>query len=82
MAKEGDVKPVTDYKVGIKTRFLLDDMRAFPSYMKRSGSRNTFLKDFFKFRGYEYDDISSSDPLPFIVLAMSGLRGSLNSGDH
>jgi hypothetical protein len=66
---------VTSYKTGVRTRFLLDDLRTLPGNLKQPGKRLSFLKDFFKFKNVYYDDISLDDPLPFLALfASSGKR--------
>ena len=69
MAMEGDVKPVFTYKIGVKTRWMIGDLRALVDYI-RTEKRTEVLKDFFRLNGQYYDDIDLSDPLPIIVEIM------------
>ena len=69
MATEGDVKPVFTYKIGVRTRWMIGDLRALIDYI-RTEKRTEVLKDFFKLNGQYYDDIDLSDPLPIIVEIM------------
>jgi len=69
MATEGDVKPVFTYKIGVKTRWMIGDLRALVDYI-RTEKRTEVLKDFFRLNGQYYDDIDLSDPLPIIVEIM------------
>jgi len=69
MAVEGDVKPVFNYKTGVKTRWFLGDARGMIDYILKSENRFEMLVDFLNFAGKDvyYDDISIEDPLPFII---------------
>ena len=69
MAMEGDVKPVFTYRIGVKTRWMIGDLRALVDYI-RTEKRTEVLKDFFRLNGQYYDDIDLSDPLPIIVEIM------------
>jgi len=69
MATEGDVKPVFTYKIGVRTRWMIGDLRALVDYI-RTEKRTKVLKDFFRLNGQYYDDIDLSDPLPIIVEIM------------
>ena len=77
MAVDGDVEPVLKYKKGVKTRFFLYDMRAFPSYLKASKNKARTIRKFARIRGYKYDDISLDDPMPAIKLALQNRKKSL-----
>lgn len=66
MAMEGDVQPVFTYKVGVKTRWMLGDCRALIDYI-RTEKRVEILKDFLKFNGQYYDDLSLKDPIPMFI---------------
>jgi len=68
MAIEGDVQPRLTYKTGVKTRWMLGDLRALIDYL-RTDKRMEVLKDFLKLNGH-YDDISLCDPLPTIAEVM------------
>lgn len=79
MAVEGDVPPVFTYKTGVKTRWMLGDCRGLIDYLKTE-KRIEVLKDFLKFRGQYYDDISLSDPLPTIVEVMIPIVNFIRKG--
>lgn len=77
MAVEGDVKPVFNYKVGVKTRFLLNDFRALFSTLKNDpNNRSQTLKEILKFRGDElyYDTMSIDDILPSMMFVYMGAK--------
>jgi len=73
MATEGDVKPVFTYKIGVKTRWMIGDLRALVDYI-RTEKRTEVLKDFFRLNGQYYDDIDLNDPLPIIVEIMIPIK--------
>ncbi|NJD51387.1 MAG: ATP-grasp domain-containing protein [Candidatus Methanoperedens sp.] len=81
MALFGDVKPVFNYKVGVKTRFLLNDFRALISHLKNSNHRFATFKEFFKFyeKDLYYDAFSINDALPAMMFAYKGLKDVLGS---
>ncbi len=81
MALNGDVKPVFNYKIGIKTRFFLNDFRALISQMKNPDNRTQTFKEFFKFyeKGLYYDTFSIDDMLPAVMFTYKGLNELLNS---
>jgi len=81
MAINGDVKPVCNYKVGVKTRFLLNDYRSLISHFRNSGHRSRTLKEFFKLyeKGLYYDTFLIDDMLPAMMLAFKGVKEVLNS---
>ena len=76
MALYGDVEPVFNYKVGIKTRFLLNDFRALISHLKNSDHRFATFMDFFKFyeKDLYYDAFSINDALPAMMFAYKGFK--------
>jgi predicted ATP-grasp superfamily ATP-dependent carboligase len=69
MAIDGDVDPVLEYPLGVKTRWLWGDWRALCDYLKRPISQHRVLFDYLKFyrRDTFYDDFCFDDPLPFVV---------------
>ena len=79
MAMEGDIQPVLTYKTGVKTRWMLGDLRALIDYI-RTERRKEILKDFFKFHGQYYDDISLDDPLPSIIEFLTPIMNFIRSG--
>lgn len=67
MAKEGDIKPVLDYKIGVKCRWMLPgDFLAFLSNLRRF----RWTPGFFNFRT-NYDILSLRDPGPTLGCALS-----------
>ena len=79
IATEGDVHPVLTYNAGVKTRWMLGDLRALIDYI-RTERRKEILKDFFKFHGQYYDDISLDDPLPSIIEFLTPIMNFIRSG--
>lgn len=67
MLTEGDIKPVTKYKLNVKTRYFGGDLRAFVDNFYHSKNKIDLLRDFFSFSEYSYDDFSLEDPLPFFI---------------
>lgn len=71
MALDGDVSPVLDYEVGVKTRCLWNDLRALPAYLRQSESKIKVIREFLDFGDTKYDDISIRDPLPVAAMALN-----------
>jgi predicted ATP-grasp superfamily ATP-dependent carboligase len=69
MAVDGDIDPVLDYPLGVKTRWLWGDWRALCDYVRHPFSQYKMLLDYLKFyrRDVTYDDYHREDPLPFLV---------------
>jgi predicted ATP-grasp superfamily ATP-dependent carboligase len=77
MATEGDAPECFNYRVGVKSRWLLADaqhllgvLRGRPEgWIGEFPSRRETLRGFFKFvdRDLYYDDVSLSDPAPFVA---------------
>jgi predicted ATP-grasp superfamily ATP-dependent carboligase len=82
MAIEGDIKPVLNYKLGLKSRWLLGDIRSFIDYMINRNCQLSKYKDFFNFldRDTCYDDISLTDPLPTIVQPLIPIANLIKTG--
>ncbi|NIM03350.1 carboxylate--amine ligase [bacterium] len=67
MVTEGDVEPVTKYKIGIKCRLLIpNDLLWLVSSLRHSPKKMEALLEFFKFRNMYYDIISKDDPFPIL----------------
>jgi len=79
MAMEGDVQPVLTYKTGVRTRWMLGDLRALVDYL-RTDKRMEILKDFLKFNGQYYDDVSFDDPIPTLVEFMLPIMNFIKTG--
>ena len=79
MAMEGDVQPVLTYKTGVRTRWMLGDLRALVDYL-RTDKRMEILKDFLKFNGQYYDDVSFDDPIPTLVELMLPRMNFIKTG--
>jgi len=82
MAVEGDVKPVFNYKTGVRTRWFLGDARAMVDYLLKSNNRYEMLKDFLNVAGRDiyYDDISIKDPVPFFIELIIPITQLLKTG--
>jgi predicted ATP-grasp superfamily ATP-dependent carboligase len=77
MALEGDVKPVLDYKVGIKTKNSLIDYIAIYRYFMKDYNKN-IIKEFFSFP-HNDDILSFEDPLPVLGFVGCGFKELLHS---
>lgn len=67
MVTEGDVEPVTEYRIGVKCRLLIpNDLLWLMSSLWHSHKKMEALLEFFKFRNMDYDIISKDDPLPIL----------------
>jgi len=79
IAMDGDVNPVMGFKEGIVTRWLGGDIRAFFPSIKISKNRLIFLKRYFwdDLVNVACDDISISDPLPFLFWSYSIISDKL-----
>ncbi|WP_406661216.1 ATP-grasp domain-containing protein [Methanolobus sp. ZRKC3] len=66
MAVDGDVKPVFNYKMGVKTRFLINDFRSLSDILKNEPNKIPTLMSFSHFFGKNlyYDTLSFDDPIP------------------
>jgi len=77
LATEGDVPACFDYRVGVRSRWLVGDARSLVGALRgrpagwsdRFPSRREAVRQFMTFRGPElhYDDLWRSDPLPFFA---------------
>lgn len=89
MAMNGDIRPVLDYKVGMKCRWLLfGDIKYFIKVM--AGTSNSFgfknpsryetLLNFLRFyeKDLVYDYLSMDDPMPALVKCLSPILGLIN----
>ena len=73
MAVDGDVKPVLNYKLGVRTRFLINDLRVLLSRFRCSNDRIQNLRQILKFD--EPDDIISyDDVLPCIFFIYTNIK--------
>ena len=67
MVTEEDVKPVFEYKTGVKCRWLIPgDILWFAASLYGRSGKFRVIKDFSKFSGMNYDILSKNDPLPAI----------------
>ena len=76
MAVNGDVPPVLDYKIGVKTRFLLNDIRALCAIYKNKKDFRFFSHELFA--KYPNDELSWDDPLPFFMYLGQKITNSFN----
>lgn len=71
MALEGDIKPVLNYEVGVKTKNVFIDYIAIFSHIQKI-KKIGLIKQFFSFA---YDDIISlDDPLPVLSFIRIGMK--------
>ena len=74
MATDGDIKPVLNYKLGVRTRFLMNDLRALFSHLKHSNNRVQILKEFLKFDRLCDDVIYHKDVLPTMFFTYTNMK--------
>jgi len=80
MATEGDIEPVFKYKLGVKTRLLMNDLRALFSILRHSNNSIQNFRQFLKFKGIIDDVISREDMLPIVFFIYTNIREMLNGG--
>jgi predicted ATP-grasp superfamily ATP-dependent carboligase len=76
MAVEGDVHPVMDYKIGVKTRFLLNDIRALYAMYNKNKDFSYFLSEIFA--NYPTDELTWDDPIPFFFYMGQKIANTFN----
>lgn len=77
MAIDGDIKPVLEYKVGVKTRIMMNDFRSILDQLRYSDNRTQIIKETLKTGGIHDDIISFVDPLPSILFTYTNIKKSL-----
>jgi len=73
MAIEGDVEPILNYKIGVKTRFLIDDIRTLLATLKQNGKLFYVFSEFLRKSDY-YDEIALDDLLPAFAFLYRGVK--------
>lgn len=67
MVTDGDIKPVFDYKIGVKCRWLIPGDTLWLLASLRNGKNKTdAVREFFQFGGTHYDILSKKDFLPTV----------------
>ena len=72
--------PVTSYVEGISTRCLGRDLEAFPGYFRSSDKKLRFLLEFLNLGASRYDDLSITDPLPFLAIPLNAFIRRAKTG--
>jgi predicted ATP-grasp superfamily ATP-dependent carboligase len=72
MATEGDIEPVLNYKLGVKTRFFIDDVRALLAILKKNKKPSYVLAEIL--RKTECDEIDFADLIPILPLLYNGIK--------
>lgn len=78
VARGEDVRPTADYRIGVKMRYLFQDILAARGYLKRVPDRGAFLKGFLRdlLDPRVADGVFRlDDPLPGIVYTLRALKG-------
>ncbi len=79
MAVEDDVERTSSYRIGIKTRFLLNDLRSFTGYMRLNSNKVSTLNEFLKHDKYTYyDTFYPDDPLPAFMFTFVAIQKLFN----
>lgn len=77
MATEGDIKPVLNYKTGVKTRFFMNECRALFTQIRHSSNQHPSLVETLKMGRMNDDVISFNDPLPTLLFTYTNMKQSL-----
>jgi len=77
MAVEGDITPVLNYEIGVKTTNIFIDYVALLNYVRRTGDIG-LIKEFF-YLPVNDDILSFDDPLPVLSFMYSGLKEMVHS---
>jgi predicted ATP-grasp superfamily ATP-dependent carboligase len=80
MAVGEPVDLVTGCVEGIRTRCFGRDLEAFPSYFRNADNKLKFLLEFLNLSGSRYDDLSITDPLPFLAIPLNALIRRAKTG--
>lgn len=79
MAIDGDVQPVLNYKLGIKTRFLMNDIRALFSQFRHSKNRFQIIKENLHLDSACDDILTYEDVLPSVSFAYTNIKERFNA---
>lgn len=77
MAMDGDVETVVNYKLGVKTRLLMDDTRALLTILKRTKKTSYVLNEFLQ--KIRCDELDFDDLFPALPLLYKGLKELVKS---
>jgi predicted ATP-grasp superfamily ATP-dependent carboligase len=79
IAARGDVPSQRSFRTGIVTRWIGGDLAAFVPSLREAESKVAFLREYFlpHRRASHYDDLSLSDPLPFMYWMADALYRSI-----
>ena len=82
MAVDGDVEPVTSYRVGVKSRWIVGEMLHLFNLARRGRVRQTLrsVASIAGSRSDGFDDFSVSDPVPLLFEMAYYASGFLTSG--
>ena len=73
MTVEGDIDPVNEYALGVRSRCLITDMVSLGKHLLAGKIKRAYLKDFFGFHGKitHWEDFSLADPFPFLCFVFN-----------
>jgi len=77
MTVEGDIDPVLDYKIGVKTKNIFIDYVALYNYFIKT-KKIKYLREYLSMIKND-DIITFSDPLPILGMIREGIREIINS---
>jgi predicted ATP-grasp superfamily ATP-dependent carboligase len=82
LARDGDVAPVTSFKIGVVARWIGGDLAALPYRLRHAESKREVLSDFLfpSAPAALFDDLSLSDPLPFLVWTVDAVARAARFG--
>ena len=69
MAMDGDVEIISDYQIGVKSRWIWGDLKSFIERISQPlNNSNVSIFDFLKIdKNERFDDLDVTDPLPFCM---------------
>jgi predicted ATP-grasp superfamily ATP-dependent carboligase len=76
MAAFNDIDPVENYKIGIRTGYIWNETLALFARLREPKNKIAAIKEYMKFN-VKFEDMSFSDPLPTMTIAMSAVLRSL-----
>lgn len=84
MSKEGDIdkQDLNSYKLGVKSRWLYGDFRAFLDYIPKAKNPFKLIKEYLNFWNHDiyYDDFALEDPLPFLISPIYHIHQFVKTG--
>ena len=82
MALNKDVEPHYDYRLGLKSRWILGDMIGLLDHLPKTKNKFSFMKEFLRFDEDNYMDLKKDDIVPFLTQIFYYLRKFIKTGSR